>query len=227
MNFEICRSKIFQAILVIFNNCRQNPSGAIDATRLRRVCTGPDSGGLYRERRKRMGSCVNNSMMMMISTAPTSGKLSTKCPLLLVSSVTHHTCSFTFTHLLHNNPVTTATTTTLCGSLSAHSAISSIRGRRSTFNGKSKYICCNSLLTSDIAPTASAAYGILLLAGGLFACIYAYFFFLFYFQLSFNSESIRVFLCRGWKIIFVLCLLQIQGQEARGRFQEDLLVHFL
>ncbi|KAM7525997.1 hypothetical protein LguiA_015899 [Lonicera macranthoides] len=116
-----------------------------------------------------MGSCVNNNMMMMISTAPTSGKLSTKCPLLLVSSVTHHTSSFTFTHLLHNNPVTTATTTTLCGSLSAHSAISSIRGRRSIFNGKSKYICCNSLLTSDIAPTASAAYGSLLLAGGLFA----------------------------------------------------------
>lgn len=75
---------------------------------------------------------------------------------------------------------------------------------------------CRSQLSSEIAPVASAAYGALLLGGGLFACN-LYIYSLFYTSLS---KWVAFFIC----LLYYLHLCeQIQELRVKGHFLVDLL----
>lgn len=70
---------------------------------------------------------------------------------------------------------------------------------------------CTSLLTSEIAPVASAAYGVLLLGGGLFACN------------LFPCFFCVIKLIKFTFFYLLVLFLQIQELRVKGHFSVDLL----
>lgn len=94
------------------------------------------------------------------------------------------------------------------------SFVSAARLTKSKSRSRSIFRCSSQL--AELGPATSAAYGFLLLGGGLFACKLLHFF-----QNFFASESEALLISNP----FLFCILgpQMQNQEARDRFSEVLL----